>query len=141
MNEVIFAIGMKLEELEKLAILKAIGHFRGNKMTTANSLGIDRRTLDHRLEKYAAQDKEEQKRKDYEEIRRHEQLARARGNPPNNLGLIYPGYSTDSRFLQNSGISNESSINFTPKSAMPLSERPQVQEVLSNHTSKGSKKK
>jgi hypothetical protein len=48
-------------------------------MTTAASLGIDRRTLDHRLDKYEA---EEQKGKDIEHTeraKRAEELIRARG--------------------------------------------------------------
>ena len=46
--------GMSLEDIEKIAILKAFDFFRGNKTQTANSLGIAIRTLDSKLEKYGA---------------------------------------------------------------------------------------
>jgi hypothetical protein len=44
--------GMKLDEIEKMVILKAFQFFHGNKTQTANSLGIAVRTLDAKLKKY-----------------------------------------------------------------------------------------
>ncbi len=71
--------GVTLDEVEEQVIRKAFTHYRGNKTTTANSLGISIRTLDSRLEKYAL---EEKKRVEKEEMLQRERdafLMRARG--------------------------------------------------------------
>lgn len=47
--------GMKLEEVEREVILKALSFYEGNKTHTASSLGIAIRTLDARIAKYREQ--------------------------------------------------------------------------------------
>lgn len=46
--------GMKLEDLEREAILAAMGFYHQNKTQTAQALGISIRTLDAKLAKYEA---------------------------------------------------------------------------------------
>lgn len=139
MNEVIFNVGMRLEELEKMAILKVVNHFRGNKTTAATSLGIDRRTLDHRLERYADDEERQKERVLNDQLRREEQLSRARGNPPNNVGIPYNSYQNASKSeypAPDAGVRVEPPVHFTPKQTMPLSQREEIQGVLPEHSSK-----
>lgn len=46
---------MTLEQAEREVILRSLAHFR-QKKAAANALGCSIRTLDHKLEKYAADD-------------------------------------------------------------------------------------
>lgn len=46
--------GVTLEDMEKMVIKKAFQFYGGNKTLTAKSLGIAIRTLDKKLEEYAA---------------------------------------------------------------------------------------
>jgi len=48
--------GMSLEDSEKIIIQRALQYFSWNKTKTAQSLGIAIRTLDNKLEKYAAEE-------------------------------------------------------------------------------------
>jgi two-component system response regulator HydG len=45
--------GLTMEELERLAILKALDHFQGNRTRAAKQLGISLRTLQRKLRDYA----------------------------------------------------------------------------------------
>lgn len=85
----IWSPGMSLEIVEKLVIIKAYSHFRQNKTATANSLGIAIRTLDAKLDKYEFERMEEEKKNNLEKQKKEDLLARARGNPPNNLGIPF----------------------------------------------------
>lgn len=44
--------GMTIKEIEKQVILKAMKHYKNNRKTVSNSLGISDRTLDSRLSLY-----------------------------------------------------------------------------------------
>lgn len=90
MNQLVWTPGITLEEIEKQVIILAYKHFRCNKTTTANALGIAIRTLDNKLEKYDFESKAEIERERMDHIKRTDFLARQRGNVPNN---IYGGYS------------------------------------------------
>lgn len=60
-DQVMFHIGMSLDDLEKLAILKTFKFYQFNKTRTALALGISIRGLDNKLSKY--EDKETSKEK------------------------------------------------------------------------------
>jgi two-component system response regulator HydG len=52
-------VEMKLEELERIHILRCLGHFEGNKTRAAQSLGITIKTLYNKLHRYGILDKTE----------------------------------------------------------------------------------
>ena len=79
-NMIVWSPGVTLDGIEKQVILMALKHFRGNKTVTSNSLGIAIRTLDNKLEKYEAEEKELLKRRADEQAKRIEFQQRARGN-------------------------------------------------------------
>ena len=45
-------VGLTMEEIEKLAITKALDQFKGNRTHAANNLGISVRTLQRKLRQY-----------------------------------------------------------------------------------------
>lgn len=71
--------GMTMEDVERQAIEKAFGHYRGNKTHTAESLGIAIRTLDSKLAKYKKIDEELAASRAEQAAKRVENLALARG--------------------------------------------------------------
>ncbi|NDG85614.1 MAG: sigma-54-dependent Fis family transcriptional regulator [Proteobacteria bacterium] len=52
-------VEMSLEELERIHILRCLGHFEGNKTRAAQSLGITIKTLYNKLHRYGILDKSE----------------------------------------------------------------------------------
>ena len=50
--QVFWQPGVSLEDIEKQVILKALSFFQGNKLKTANSLGVSVRTIDNKLTRY-----------------------------------------------------------------------------------------
>jgi DNA-binding NtrC family response regulator len=54
-------VEMSLEELERIHILRCLGHFEGNKTRAAQSLGITIKTLYNKLHRYGILDKTEAK--------------------------------------------------------------------------------
>jgi len=81
--------GVTIEALEEQVIMKAIAHYR-NKEVAAAALGIARRTIDYKLEKYAEEQRArdeisaEQKRKDDEHLQRARGIFRVE-SPVNEL--------------------------------------------------------
>lgn len=71
--------GITLEELEKNCILAAFKFYRGNKTTTASSLKIAIRTLEHKLERYEADAKAREDQRNAEAEDRRQWLERQRG--------------------------------------------------------------
>jgi len=142
--------GITLDQIERQVILKAFDHFRKNKTVTSNALGISIRTLDNKLDKYLEEDKVELERQNAERAKRSEQLARSRGNPPNNIGLIY-NPSTASQPSQasmqhnssssNAGVRMEPSRQSAQKHEMPMSEPTKVQTVLPHSPATSHKRK
>lgn len=53
MNENLWQPGIRLDEVEKRIIFKALQYFGNNKTKTAQSLGISIRTLRNKLHEYA----------------------------------------------------------------------------------------
>lgn len=77
--------GMSLAQIEKVVILEAFRHYRGNKTQTAQALGIAIRTLDARLDEYKVQgeDQKQKLEKQYDERAefRRKQMWGQRGTP------------------------------------------------------------
>lgn len=73
--------GMTIDQIEEAIIKKAIPHY-GDKTTAANALGIARRTLDYKLEKYAEEEKVRQALAEQQQRKDEEFLRRCRGLPP-----------------------------------------------------------
>lgn len=71
--------GVTLEQIEKDVILRAFRFYRGNKTTTATSLGISIRTLDHKLEKYENDGRKQKERDELVRAERDRFAARQRG--------------------------------------------------------------
>lgn len=55
-NEIHWAPGVTLKDIEKQTVRRAFDHFRGNKTQTSVALGISIRTLDTRLDELKADD-------------------------------------------------------------------------------------
>lgn len=145
-NEMIFwSPGTSLDSMEKMVILKAFQFFRKNKTATCASLGISVRTLDNKLERYEAEANAERDRQIYLAKQRTDHLSRARGNPPNNIGLAYSPVpaGTLSKVLAgngaDAGVRMESFANSASQQSMPVPERQEVQTVLPKNTPQGSK--
>lgn len=71
--------GITLDQLERQAIEQAFKFYHANKSQTARSLGIAIRTLETKLEKYAADDERTTHANDAQRAQRDEHLRRARG--------------------------------------------------------------
>ena len=140
-NPLNWSPGVTLEQIEKEVILLAFRHFRGNKTTTSNALGIAIRTLDSKLEKYELDGKTEKERLVNEQSKRNEFLARSRGNVPNNIngGSVAVETKKDAASLPgtNAGIRMESPAHAPAQSPVSMPERGKVQTVLPGQTPKG----
>lgn len=144
--------GMSLEALEKSAIFEAMKFFQNNKAATARALGIAPRTLDNKLEKYAAEDKErvsfdDEQRKERESFlqrQRHGALADTGGNIPSASGVAKTGIGPKTGAPGESHISNGAStrLDAQPVAQVPaqqnvsVSQREEVQSVLPKNTPK-----
>lgn len=139
MSEIIWSVGMTLDSIEKMIILKAYSFFRHNKTQTAASLGISPRTLDNKLERYESELDSESERQANELRKRTAFLIKQRGNPPNNQGVPF----TPTAALPGShvGARMESFANAPEKPTLPVSERTQVQAMLSKNVTAGHKGK
>lgn len=78
-NMIVWSPGTTLEIVEEQIIKRALAHYNGNKTITASSLGIAVRTLENKLEKYEAQEKEDKRIAEEEKFKRDDFLARCRG--------------------------------------------------------------
>jgi DNA-binding NtrC family response regulator len=79
MAEVYWTPGMSLDELEKIAIKKAMSFYDHNKDKTSTSLKIARRTLDNKLAKYDKEELEQRARLKMEQEQAHKDLILMRG--------------------------------------------------------------
>jgi len=137
---IMWSPGTSLEQLEKMVILKAYAFYKKNKTATANSLGIAIRTLDSKLEKYELDEMIEKERQQKLEEQRRAHLVAARGNPPNNVGIIYsPSNAAKDAALHSlsrslAGARMESFANSAEEQSMPMPERSEIQTVLPKNT-------
>lgn len=133
---IMWSVGMSLDALEKLVVERAFKFYRGNKTATASSLGIAIRTLDNKLAQYEQQDILEKERAENDDRNRAHQLARSRGQLPDNLGM-----HRSPHVYAHAGPRVESIANAAPQPPVPVQERKEVQAVLPEHAPKGSKPK
>ncbi len=129
--------GVSLEEIEKQVIIKAFSHYRQNKTTTSIAPGISIRTLDNKLERYAADAKAEEERLEKSRRSRTEQLARARGQVPQDTTASIAKKAISNGVPSNAGVRMESVANAPTESEVPLPKRAEIQEVLQRQTAQG----
>ena len=131
--------GMKLDELEKLAILAAFRFYRANKSQTAISLGITVRTLENKLGQYEQESREHEQKLNDERERNREILNRMRGIPqvadvPRNPHLQRTSENVQAieqpSLRPNAGIHLEPTYKSAPQQPMPVPQRQEVQSVL-----------
>lgn len=122
--------GMKLEDVERAAIIKAFHFFQGNKTRTAAALNIAIRTLDAKLAVYFP------KQEKIEEVR-HER----RTGPGSKEANEAVRATVATRSNPNSGIRLESVAPLSEEQSLSLSKREEVQEMLPSEASKGNSKR
>lgn len=124
-----WAPGVTLEEMERLVIQEAMMVYRGEKNTISAALGIGRRTLDMKLEKYEADDLVRKEREEKLAEGRRKYAERARGIPdyarPANIA---PAPMVDRP--KEVAVKSESAPVVPAKPAVSLPERSKVQEML-----------
>lgn len=148
-QQILWSPGMSLDALEKMVILKAFNFYRKNKTATAASLGIAIRTLDSKLERYEMEETVEKERQAELQRKRNEHLIKARGNPPNNIGVIYSPTDNVYRSAKDAasyalsraiaGPRMESIANSSQEQEMPMPQREEIQTVLPKSPAKGGK--
>lgn len=115
---------MKLEDVEKMAILKAFHFFNCNKTKTAAALDIAIRTLDAKLAVYLPKS----------ELVEDGRIERREG--PGNKGANETVRNAVAR-----RIHLESNAQVTQEQPMPMREREEIQDLLSQDTSKSNTKR
>lgn len=125
--------GLTIEDMEREAIQMAFRFYGRNKTTTASALGICVRTLDTKLEKYAA-----------EEAEKLAGSASKDGGQPR-VGVY--GITTAELAAKDAqgglrpfaGVQVESSAELPEKLSVPVQERQEVQKVLPAKAAKGGR--
>jgi hypothetical protein len=146
--------GVTLDQLERHAIEQAFRFYQGNKSATARALDIAVRTLEAKLEKYAADDKRTNQLADQQRVAREDLLRRQRGlvseqstlTASNGVGdrAARDGKATAESAEGNhdddaqSRIRLESAERAAEKPAVPMPVRKEVQGVSSQHSAASS---
>lgn len=78
--------GYTIDQMEKEMILKALPFYNGDKNVTSQSLGITRRTLDNKLERYAVEEKYQSEVDSRRKAQNEEFQTRSRGLMPGRDG-------------------------------------------------------
>lgn len=143
--------GMTLDEMEKHCILAAFRFYRENKTQTSIALGISVRTLDTKLEKYTL---EAQRHADFEaedRIKRADLLDRMRGKQITEQYGVGHSINQDpfmaraparaQAVVQNgssagTGIHAQPTTEIRSELPLPVSQRQEVQSVLSESDTK-----
>ncbi len=137
--QIVVTPGMKLEDIEKMHILSTFKYCGGDRAKTANCLGISIRTVGNKLEQYKKEDEKEEKRLDAIKRERAEFLLRQRGIHPAQFGQASSAErSFDIRF---EGDGFQSTPKAGAEQAMSVSERQEVQGVLSEQVTDLNSKK
>jgi Bacterial regulatory protein, Fis family len=119
-------LGMKLEDVERKAILEAFRFFQGNKTRTAAALNIAIRTLDAKLSQYLPQEVKK------EEVHGDNSLEeRRRANQ-----RVFQTTLSAAR-----GLHMEPDVEASQKREVSMSEREEVQEMLPSQDAKGHSKR
>lgn len=120
--------GLTIAHAEKQCILEAMKHFQGNQTRCAAALGISVRTLAYKLEEYREDERKDNERRELAKLQARDDVARARngfqGMQPSKLQEVKGVHDAHAR------MSVESAAQIPQEQQMPVSERPQVQEVL-----------
>lgn len=138
--------GMSLEVVEKHVILQAFRFYRGNKTMTSNALGIAIRTLDSKLEKYAADDvvirkADDERRKDAEAFGLRQRGIRP-AHPRGSIdGVTVQNQDRTNGFATDQGVRMESIANAPAQSSVPMQERKEVQGLPSKQIAKGDSRR
>lgn len=136
-GRIVWSPGVTLEHVEQQVIERAYEHFRSNKTQTARALDISVRTLDERLEKYEIARKQEEEAYAQRKADNEEQLRRARGILPSIYDNDINASSSEAR------LQPEPAQNAPAQQSVPVSQRPEIQEVLSRqaggHRARGSR--
>ncbi len=136
MNSMItWSPGVTLDDVEKQVIVMAYRFYRNNKTQTASALGISIRTLDSKLEKYGNDERAIADRKEADRISRIEWDRKNRGIAP--AQAASEGAPVFHRPVTR--VRLEPALQSTPKPTLPVSERPQVQNVLPKQAAQGGK--
>lgn len=137
--------GITLEEIEKQCILAAFRFYRGNKTQTAQTLGINIRTLERKMEDYEAANRREDERRNSEEFEREKTLARLRGveftrdNSVGSSNQNIPKRETSS-YEAEAGFRVQSTETPSPQPEMSMPERKEVQGMLPRQASSGGQR-
>ncbi len=130
--------GQRLEYVEQIAIQEAYQFYRGNKTQTAASLGISINTLNTKLEKYLADERDRKLAQERYREQQDEFTRRARAT----AAQFVIGSNVPSPHARPSeGFHVESFAQIPSEQSMSMSERPQVQKVLSNKAPGSSDKR
>lgn len=139
-----WAPGVTLDDVERQVILKAFAFFNRNKTQTSRALNIAIRTLDVKLEKYAAQDAAEIERQKDELERRKDFLKRQRGSVAYTaaVGVNPDGFADVGKahgITTEGNLANvQSAFEAPAQSDVSVSERSKVQGVLPRQAPKVS---
>lgn len=123
--------GVTIEGAEKQIILQAFKFYKQHKVQTAASIGLSLRTLDIKLEKYAADDRDQLARTEHANRERQIQSDRHRGIKE---GAVP---SANIRFAQRLRVEPHAEVTAESKVSVP--ERSEVQEVLPKQTTGSGK--
>lgn len=127
MSHVMWSPGMNLRDTEEQIVKQAFAFYGKNKTATANSLGINVRTLEHKLQKYAEQQSAHEERVRNEQLGRDKFLQRCRegsGATPPASEIQAPDESPST------GVRVEPAKAIRAQQPMPLPEREEIQELL-----------
>jgi hypothetical protein len=123
--------GTTLEQLERAAIEEAMIFYKKNRPATSAALGISLRGLDIKLLKYQEMDKKHEEANAAKRKRDEEFLARQRGQ---HTSTQYDTSKKTSEYKTKCRVGLESSSESSKEPEMPMSEREEVQAVLSHDT-------
>lgn len=145
MNEtILWSPGMSLEAVEKLVILSAFRHYRGNKSTTATALGIAIRTLDSKLESYAEEGRKLADETALQKQKDEDYLRRARGIPNAGVNTTAEEIEIQRRAYgleAPRGLPVEPATQTSTEQPVSMPERKEVQTLPSQPTPKSSPRK
>jgi hypothetical protein len=133
-NFIPYSPSLTLEAVEKEVILRHYAFYHENKTQTAAALGITARTLYDKLEKYAEDEKEEEKRRAEKQRQTDEFIRRSRGS----IGAPYYSPTDPARVDETRPrIRMEPAESAPAKQGVPLPQREEVQGVLPEPASRG----
>lgn len=136
-----WAPGVTLAQLERQVILTAFRFYGENKTTTANALGIAVRTLHTKLDQYEAE-KDKPNERDELSKREAEFRNRCRGTPEPAPHLAnVSATDTPNGEETAAGVHPQSASSAAAQSAVSVSQRAEVQDVLPSKIATGGNRR